>query len=141
MTKYSATTAVKSAHLRIARATDNMNEVVEFYCNGLGFEVVGRFENHDGFDGVMLGHRSAAYHLEFTSKKGHTAGRAPTKDNLLVFYVPDSEDWRAVTGHIEDQGYPPVESFNPYWDGNGKTYEDPDGYRIVIQNGRWPNKT
>ena len=42
-------------------------------------------------DGVMRGHEGASYHLEFTRKRGHTAGRAPTQDNLLVFYIPDSE--------------------------------------------------
>ena len=25
------------------------------YCRGLGLQEIGRFENHDGFDGVMLG--------------------------------------------------------------------------------------
>ena len=31
----------------------------------------------------------------------------------------------------------PVEAFNPYWDRLGKTFEDPDGYRIVLQNAAW----
>jgi YycE-like protein len=30
-----------------------------------------------------------------------------------------------------------VKSFNPYWDGNGCTFEDPDGYRVVLQNAAW----
>ena len=45
--------------------------------------------DHDGFDGVMLGHPGEQYHLEFTRKQGHEAGRAPTEDNLLVFYLPE----------------------------------------------------
>jgi len=35
-------------------------------------------------------------------------------------------------------GRAPVPSFNPYWDVRGKTFEDPDGYRIVIENAAWP---
>ena len=31
-----------------------------------------------------------------------------------------------------------VPAFNAYWDRSGKTYEDPDGYRIVLQNAAWP---
>ncbi len=30
-----------------------------------------------------------------------------------------------------------VASFNPYWDACGQTFEDPDGYRIVLQNAEW----
>jgi len=29
-------------------------------------------------------------------------------------------------------------SENPYWDVNGVTFEDPDGWRIVLQNAGWP---
>jgi hypothetical protein len=76
------------AHLRVARPTDKLVEVVEFYTDGLGFEVLYQFTKHDGFDGVMLGHKDAAYHLEFTHKTGHRSGNAPTQENLLVFYLP-----------------------------------------------------
>ena len=38
-------------------------------------------------------------------------------------------------------GFAPVASFNPYWDVAGKTYEDPDGYRVVLQNAGWPTVT
>jgi len=37
-------------------------------------------------------------------------------------------------------GYPPVPSFNPYWDLDGRTFEDPDGYRVVLQRGTWSDK-
>jgi hypothetical protein len=30
-----------------------------------------------------------------------------------------------------------VPSFNPYWDRDGVTFEDPDGYRIVLQKAAW----
>jgi hypothetical protein len=124
------------AHLRIARPTDRLHEVVAFYRDILGFTELGAFEDHDGFDGVMLGHAGAQYHLELTSKRGHHVGRAPTEDHLLVFYVEESE-WLATTAQIEAKGVAPVPSFNPYWDRHGKTYEDPDGYRVVIHRGGW----
>lgn len=66
---------------------------MKFYRDGLGLTVLGSFEDHEGFDGVMLGVPGADYHLEFTSKRGHTAGRAPTLDNLLVFYIPEKVEW------------------------------------------------
>lgn len=126
-----------TAHLRIARPTDQLAAVVAFYRDGLGFEVLSQFEDHDGFDGVMLGRMGAAYHLEFTRKVGHTVGGAPTRDNLLVFYLPDEAAWRAAVARMERNGHAPVAAFNPYWDAKGKTFADPDGYRVVLQNAGW----
>ena len=47
--------------LRIARPTDQLDDVARMYTEGLGFEVLGRFQDHDGFDGVMLGVPGAAW--------------------------------------------------------------------------------
>ena len=111
--------------------------MVKFYRDGLGFEVLSQFKDHDGFDGVMLGHKGAAYHLEFTRKKGHKAGKAPSQDNLLVFYLPDEPEWKRAVQRLVRHGHKPMKSFNPYWDRKGKTFEDPDGYRVVLQNAAW----
>ena len=43
---------LRGAHLRVARATDHLPEVAAFYRDALGFEVVGSFEHHGGFDRV-----------------------------------------------------------------------------------------
>jgi catechol 2,3-dioxygenase-like lactoylglutathione lyase family enzyme len=129
----------KQTVLRVARPTDHLDEVIRFYTEGVGLMVLGSFLDHEGFDGVMLGLPDASYHLEFTRKRGHTAGRAPTQDNLLVFYVSDKQEWLQATARMSAAGYQPVPSFNPYWDRSGQTYEDPDGYRVVIQNQSWPN--
>jgi catechol 2,3-dioxygenase-like lactoylglutathione lyase family enzyme len=131
---------IAQAHLRVARPTDHLEAVVQFYCDGLGFEVIAQFNDHDGFDGVMLGHSNAHYHLEFTRKAGHPAGRAPTQDNLLVFYLPEADCWQLAVRRLEDSGYCAVPAFNPYWDRGGVTYEDPDGYRIVLYNSGWSSQ-
>jgi predicted O-methyltransferase YrrM/catechol 2,3-dioxygenase-like lactoylglutathione lyase family enzyme len=126
------------AHLRVARPTDNLAAVVTFYRDGLGFAVLHEFRDHDGFDGVMLGHPGAPYHLEFTHRHGHQFGRAPTEDNLLVFYLPNPGEWERAVRRLESSGGSAVPSFNPYWDRHGRTFADPDGYRVVLYNGRWP---
>ena len=134
----SPSTSLKpGTHLRIARATDNLDEVVRFYRDGLGLEVLDSFEDHDGFDGIMLGRKGLGYHLEFTRKRGHVAGRSPTQDNLLVFYLPDPDGWRRAVDRMRLQGYEPVASFNRYWDVEGATFEDADGYRVVLQQAEW----
>jgi catechol 2,3-dioxygenase-like lactoylglutathione lyase family enzyme len=123
--------------LRVARPTDHLDAVVRFYRDGLGLEVIDSFSNHQGFDGVMLGQVGGPYHLEFTHQRGHAVGRAPTADNLLVFYLPDRGEWEQAVQRMMDCGYSPVPSYNPYWDVTGKTFEDPDGYRVVLQNAAW----
>ncbi|KAF2240877.1 Glyoxalase/Bleomycin resistance protein/Dihydroxybiphenyl dioxygenase [Trematosphaeria pertusa] len=132
------------AHLRIARPTPSITALLPFYTSGLGFSIIGSFTGHAGFDGVMLGHASLPYHLEFTQQEGHDVGRAPTKDNLLVFYLPDEEDWTDAVQRMEKAGFESVKGWNPYWEGDGKvggtkgrTFEDADGWRVVLWKGGW----
>ncbi|KAH7118848.1 hypothetical protein B0J11DRAFT_78154 [Dendryphion nanum] len=128
-----------SAQLRIARPTASIAALLPFYKSGLGFEIIGSFSQHAGFDGVMLGHPSLPYHLEFTREEGHDPGKAPSMDNLLVFYLPREQDWKAAVTKMEGAGFAAVKSWNPYWDadGKGKTFEDPDGWRVVLWNNEW----
>ncbi|KCZ50848.1 VOC family protein [Hyphomonas pacifica] len=131
-------TLLKSRKLRVARPTDNLDALLPFYCTGLGFELIGSFQGHAGIDGIMLGHPGAPYHLEFTCTQGHTAGRSPSQDHLLVFYVPKADLLQQMVDRMMAAGFPPVASFNPYWDKAGYTFEDPDGYRTVLEGRAWP---
>ena len=123
--------------LRVARPTDRLTEVVHFYTEGLGLQILDRFDNHEGFDGVMVGIPGEVYHFEFTHHRGHTVGEAPTQDNLIVFYLPNQLEWQQAVERMKKMGYEPVKSYNPFWDRIGVTFEDPDGYRVVLQNADW----
>ena len=123
--------------MRVARPTDHLDLVVAMYRNGLGFDELGSFEGSEGFAGVLLGQKGSGYHLEFTHHRGHQVGRAPTKDNLLVFYISDEAEWITRCEQMRRAGFVEVASYNPYWDRQGKTFEDIDGYRVVLQNSRW----
>jgi catechol 2,3-dioxygenase-like lactoylglutathione lyase family enzyme len=125
------------ATLRVARSTNRMEEATAFYVEGLGFEQLAAFEDHQGFDGVVLGSSQAPYHLEFTRHRGHASGARPDPEDLLVFYLPGEADWRAAVARLRAFGAAPVPSYNPYWDISGLTFEDPDGFRIVLQNAAW----
>ncbi|MBK9457019.1 MAG: hypothetical protein IPO24_16260 [Bacteroidetes bacterium] len=72
---------------RIARPTQQLEKVIEFYSKGLGLEIIGEFYNHAGYDGVMIG----------------------------------------------DKHY-------PYWLNNSVTFEDPDGWRVVLYCGLYAIK-
>ena len=127
----------KQLILRIARPTDNLSKIIDMYCRGLGYKVLTDFNDHDGFDGAILGNSDSSYHLEFTHHRGVSVGKAPTADNLLAFYIEDRDEWEMKCTQAELSGFVHVASYNPYWDLLGKTYEDLDGYRIVFHNSAW----
>ena len=127
----------RSAKLRIARPTDNLDAIARMYVDGLGFELLGGFRDHDGFDGAIIGHPQHSYHLEFTHHRGTEVGGAPTQDNLLVFYFSDPAIWAQCCRKMEEAGFRHVRSYNGYWDEVGSTFEDLDGYRVVLQNRDW----
>jgi hypothetical protein len=107
------------------------------YCRGLGYVVLGSFEDHDGFDGVMVGAPGGAYHFEFTFCRAHPLRPAPTAEDLVVLYLPENEGWESACQRMAAAGFRAVASFNPYWDARGRTFEDDDGYRVVLQNAAW----
>ena len=123
--------------MRVARPTGNLAAIAEMYAKGLGFMVLAQFLDHEGFDGVILGHPQQLYHLEFTTQRGYQVGQAPTKEHLLVFYMPNQDEWEASCTHMLAAGFRSVPSYNPYWDVHGRTFEDLDGYRVVLQNAAW----
>jgi hypothetical protein len=110
------------------------------YKSGLGLTELGGFRDHEGFDGVMLGEPESDFHLEFTFCRHHQIRPTPTKEDLLVFYIPDDEAWSKRCAALSSAGFAEVQSFNPYWSRRGRTFEDPDGYRVVIQLAPWSNE-
>lgn len=123
--------------LRVARPTTNLVALRHFYVEGLGLQELYAFTGHDGFDGLMVGHPRAPYHLEFTCQASHPAPPAPSAENLLVFYLPEPAAWQAAVARMQAAGYSPVPAHNAYWDRQGRTFQDPDGYHVVLQQAAW----
>jgi catechol 2,3-dioxygenase-like lactoylglutathione lyase family enzyme len=119
--------------VRIARHTNRLDEVVSFYRDGLGLRELGRFENHDGYDGVFLDLPGTQTHLEFTSGGEH-APPDPHDETLLVLYLGDEA---AVAETRRRAGAVEVDAANPYWRRHGVTLLDPDGFRVVLVPGIW----
>jgi catechol 2,3-dioxygenase-like lactoylglutathione lyase family enzyme len=124
-------------HLRIARPVTDIARARDMYVRGLGLSVVGGFEDHEGFDGVMLGSPGADYHFVFTHCRNRAVRPTPTVEDLAVFYIPSEAVWRGACANMEGAGFKPIASYNPYWEKNGRTYEDLDGYRVVLQRAEW----
>lgn len=119
--------------LRIARHTKRLDEVVAFYRDGLGLPVIGGFRDHDGYDGVFLAVPGTGAHLELTTGGEHEAP-VPHPESLLVLYLGSDEAVQRAAGRLGTQ---PVRPANPYWAAHGLTFEDPDGFRVVLVPDRW----
>ena len=123
--------------LRVARPTNDIARAARFYIDGLGFHVLAEFNDHAGFDGIVLGHPNFPWHIELTHQHNTTVATAPTKEHLLIIYLPERMEWELAVQRLRASGVEPVAADNPYWDKMGATFEDPDGYRVVLQNMAW----
>jgi len=110
------------------------------YARGLELHEIGRFENHDGFDGVMLGHPDLSFHLEFTHCLDRPITPTPTPEDLLVVYLPNPKDWTEACLRMLEAGFVATPPLNPYWNRRGQTFVDPDGYRVVLEQDVWPQE-
>jgi catechol 2,3-dioxygenase-like lactoylglutathione lyase family enzyme len=123
---------------RVARPSRDLDATSRFYTGALGLEILARFDDHTGIDGVIVGHPTWPYHLEFTRRRADPVTPAPTDEDLLIFCLPDPAEWNAAVQRVRDFGARAVLSANPYWNTHGVTFEDPDGYQVVLQNAAWP---
>ncbi|MEM6319510.1 MAG: VOC family protein [Bacteroidota bacterium] len=122
------------ARYRIARPTSNLEKTIDFYTKALNLTIIHQFQDHDGYDGVMLGLPDESYHLEFIFHPKFTQEetQAPSTENLLVFYFDSLLAFKKAISRIEKYGAKEVSPSNPYWKDKSKTYEDPEGWRIVF---------
>ena len=119
--------------LRVARHTERPDEVVGFYRDGIGLTEIGGFRDHDGYYGAFLAVPGTGAHLELTTGGGHGAP-APYPDSLLVVYLGGDEAVQTVAARLDQD---PISPANPYWAQHGVTFEDPDGFRVVLVPERW----
>src|SRR5580698_10003949 len=117
--------------LRIARHTTDLKRIIDFYGRILGLKVLGQFKDHHNYDGVFLGIPGESWHLEFTVS-GDTPSHCFDDDDLLVFYAETLEEFNTIKKKFIINRAKYVRPKNPYWEKNGITFEDPDGFRIVI---------
>jgi catechol 2,3-dioxygenase-like lactoylglutathione lyase family enzyme len=81
---------------------------------------------------MMIGLPGRIYHLEFTTHRNGSNGTSPSRDHLLVFCVPDAGQLACAGQRLEALGHRSVTPENPYWIDKSVTFEDPDGWRIVL---------
>ncbi|HEY0175378.1 MAG TPA: VOC family protein [Pedobacter sp.] len=116
---------------RIARHTSGFEQILKFYIEILGLELLGKFENHNDYDGIFIGRTGMDWHLEFT-RSNEEAVHIFDEDDLLVFYPSTRNEYEEIISRFQQHGLTDIPPKNPYWAENGTTYKDPDGHLIVI---------
>jgi catechol 2,3-dioxygenase-like lactoylglutathione lyase family enzyme len=116
---------------RIARHTQDLNRIIDFYGRVLGLKVLGQFKDHYNYNGVFLGVPTESWHLEFTVSS-ETPSHSSEDDDLLVFYAESLDEFNKIKERFIENHVKHVRPKNPYWEKNGITFVDPDGFRIVI---------
>jgi catechol 2,3-dioxygenase-like lactoylglutathione lyase family enzyme len=114
--------------LRVARHTDRLEEVVAFYRDRVGLPELGRFTDHDGYDGVFLDLPGTGSHLEFTTG-GDLPGPEPHPESLLVLYLETQQELDAVAARLSPSEATPA---NPYWQRTARAFADPDGFQLLL---------
>ena len=120
---------------RIARHTNQINQIKTFYTEVLELEVLGSFANHDGYDGVFIGRKDLGWHLEFTTTSEEPDHRFD-HDDILVFYPRSKDSYDGLLRNIDQHKLKILSAKNPYWNANGVMVQDPDGHRVVISNSK-----
>jgi hypothetical protein len=57
------------------------------------------------------------------------------KTIFLVFYLSSAERYLFALQRMRRHEHSPVQPDNPYWNEKSQTFEDPDGWRVVLYNG------
>lgn len=117
--------------LRYARHTTDLKKMEAFYTELVGLENLGGFENHDGYDGLFLGHKHASWHIEFTTSTEKPTSKFDDED-LLVFYVNSDIELQKIKNRIEQKQLQLELSKNPYWTKNAIMVSDPDGFKVAF---------
>jgi hypothetical protein len=116
---------------RIARHTEDLERLKNFYMLVPGMQVLGGFQDHDGYDGIFLGLKDADWHLEFTVGHGKPK-HIPDEDDLLVFYPSSKLEFEQAIVAFTNHGIASSQPKNPYWQINGIQFLDPDGFGMIV---------
>ena len=118
--------------LRVARPTFDVDRAVNFWSQVVGLEILSHFENHDGYDGVIMGYPNTEWEIEVTRHSSGLPLPTPTEEDIIALYVGIGAADEIIK-RLLLAGYPQIKHSNPYWESAGASvHVDPDGYAFVI---------
>jgi catechol 2,3-dioxygenase-like lactoylglutathione lyase family enzyme len=120
------------SRMRVARPTTDIERAITFWTQVVGLEILSRFEDHEGYDGVILGNSGDQWEIEVTHHSSGMPLPSPSEEDIIVLYL-NRELARGITDRLRHAGHPPKEHPNPYWQAmRAFVHTDPDGYTLII---------
>lgn len=116
---------------RYARHTDQLETILNFYTEILPFKLLGKFENHSGYNGIFVGLDNSDWQLEFTDSEDKPV-HSFDEDDALVFYLKNKEELEMYRNKLREQKVEILKAKNPYWNTYGALIKDPDGCGIIL---------
>ena len=125
-------TSLQARGLVPTLTANDLKSSLDFYTQGLGFEITERMEENGEIRGVMLKAGGALLGL---SQDDFAKGRGRTKGVGMRLYLETEQDIRALAeraaaaGITQDDGPAPLP-----WGPMGFTVTDPGGFRLTVTN-------
>jgi catechol 2,3-dioxygenase-like lactoylglutathione lyase family enzyme len=121
--------------IRIARPTRDLEGATAFY-RLLDLPLLGSFEGHEGYSGVIFGLPDSSRQLELVLRAGEAP--SPTDEDQLVLFLGSAASVAQAAGRIRAAGFEPRPAANPYWERSGAvSFVDPDGYWLILSPDSW----
>jgi hypothetical protein len=117
-----------AVEVRIARLTDKLAEVLDYYCRDLGLPELYRAAAH-GYQVVMVGLPGDNCHLP---RRRKSRPRADGRESAGLLFRAADQVFGVIT-RLGESGHEPVELDKPWWHEFGAiAFADPDNWRIVL---------
>ena len=120
------------SRMRVAHPTTDVERAITFWTQVVGLEKLSRFEDHEGYDGVILGNSGDQWEIEVTHHSSGLPLPSPSEEDIIVLYL-NNKLAAEITDRLRHSGHPAKEHPNPYWQAMGASvHTDPDGYTLIL---------
>ena len=127
-----STATLKAQNLLPSLTVADIQKSIRLYTEGLGFEVVEKYENDGKIEGVTLGAGDAKLGL---SQDDFGKGRDRVKGVGMRFHLETDQDLQGLARQAKSIGWNLDGDPAPLpWGPMGFTVTDPDGFKLTIAN-------
>lgn len=127
-----ATETLKARGLMPALTVNDLKKSIQFYRDGLGFEISDEMKEEGELKGVMIGAGGASLGL---SQDDFGKGRDRVKGVGMRLYLETDQDIASLAQKAKVAGITLVQGPGPLpWGPVAFTVKDPDGFMLTISN-------
>ena len=129
------TTATKQGTTLMTGLTANdLTRSLKLYVDGLGFEIVERYERDGKLGGAMLKLGNAGLGV---SQDDFAKGKDRVKGIGMSMYLETDQDLASLAQRVKDNGFQLAQDLAPLpWGPMAFTVVDPDGFKLIVASPR-----